>query len=341
MNRAALLFVPIACYSGPWYAGCYQGGPDAVTAWFGPSPGTAGRTAGHMVSAMKLASVALVVALLGGAVAAVLFRQSFTATAPQAPAPAKAPPIAPAPESPQPPSVGAVQDPKDLLKNAELLPELPKADAKSTVKALLPDNTLYLETKPDGSKRVLVVTEVCLREGPLEVFLCKKNTKEHESIVRTTVDARYIHAALVAAGGKPGSPVQFVNPKTGEADYKPASGTKVLVSVHYKKAGKLHTHPAQDWILDLRTKKPMAHQWVFAGSRFLKNPERPTDPDYYTANSGEVIAISNFVDSMLDLPVEVSRDNADLNFNALTEKIPPLLSKVWVILEPVGEKGKK
>ena len=77
---------------------------------------------------------------------------------------------------------------------------------------------------------------------------------------------------------------------------------------------------------------------VFAGSRFLKNPDKPTDPEYYTANNGEVISISNFVDSMLEVPVEVSRDNADLSFDAMTEKIPPLLSKVWVILEPVGAK---
>lgn len=230
----------------------------------------------------------------------------------------------PAPEEPAKPDE----------RKPEALPAVPQADPKSKLTALNKEKTLYLEKVPNGSMRVLVAAEVCLREGLLEVFLCKKNTKEHESILRVDMDARFIHAALVAAGAKVGKPVQFVNVKTGEADYKPASGQKIRVSVHYAIDGKPQTHTAQQWILDKRTKKPMAHEWVFAGSRFVKNPDAPpTDPDYYCANNGEVICLSNFVDSMLDLPVEISRENADLNFDAITEKIPPLGSKVWVILE--------
>jgi hypothetical protein len=224
-------------------------------------------------------------------------------------------------------------------KDAEPLPEVPKADPKSELTALNKEKTLYLEKKPDGTRRVLLAAQVCLREGPLEVFLCKARTKEHEAVVRADLDAQFIHAALVAAGAKPGSPVQYVNPKTGAEEYKPATGAKINVSVHYKKDGKLHTHAAQEWVQDIRTKKPMAHQWVFAGSRFFKNPDRPADPDYYLANNGEVISISNFPDSMLDLPVEVGKDDAGLVFQANTEKIPPLGSHVWVILEP--EPGKK
>ncbi len=230
---------------------------------------------------------------------------------------------------------------KPEAKDAEPLPPAPLVDPKNEHKELNKDKTLLLEMAPDPADkskkkavRVLVASEVCLREGPLEVLMCKKNTKEHEAIVRTDIDARFIHAALVAAGAKPGSPVQFVDPKTGDAAYKPASGQKIRVNVHYTLAGKKFTHPAQEWILDQKTKKPMAHEWVFAGSRFVKNPEKPDDPEHYCANNGEVVAISNFVDSMLDLPVEVGKDDTQLNFMAVTKKIPPLLSKVWVILEP-------
>lgn len=288
---------------------------------------------------MKLAPV-LAVLLLAAACSPT---ESGT-SAPAAPATAATRATAkPAPDpEPQPPPANPF-DPAELAKHAEPLPELPKAGPKYQVKELQPDMTLYLETLPDKSRRVLLVAEVCLREGPLEVLLCKRGTKEHEAIVRTTVDARLIHAALIAAGAKPGSPVQFVNPKTNEEEYKPASGTEVRVLVHYRKGGKLHTHPAQEWVTDLTTKKPMAHRWVFAGSRLLDNPDRPGDPPFYTANNGEVISISNFLDSMLEIPVAIGTDNASLNFAAATEKIPPLLSKVWVILEPVAEKkdGKK
>ena len=227
--------------------------------------------------------------------------------------------------------------PVDTAKDAEPLPDPPRADPKSVLKPLLPDNSLYLEDVPGGGRRVLVTAEVCLREGQLEVFLCRTGTKEHEAIVRTAVDARYLHAGLEAAGAKPGTPVRFLHPQTGEPDYKPATGDKIDVLVSYRRAGAVHTHAAREWITDLKTKKPMAHDWVFAGSRLFKNPEKPEAPPYYCANNGSVIGISNFSDSMLDLPVEVGQDNSNLGFEARTEKIPPVMSKVWVVLAP----GKK
>jgi len=121
----------------------------------------------------------------------------------------------------------------------------------------------------------------------LEVFLTRRNTKEHEAIVRTDLDARLIHAALVACGGKPGTPARFVDDATGQPAFKPATGTPILVEVHYRKGGKLHrTRPgvgAREGV-----GKTLPHGWVFAGSRFLKNEDRPSDPRFYTANSGEV-----------------------------------------------------
>lgn len=222
----------------------------------------------------------------------------------------------------------------------EPLPDVPQADPKSELTALNKEKTLYLEKLPNGDKRMLFVAEVCLREGLLEVFLCKKNTKEHESILRTDIDARFLHATLQATGAAVGKPVQFINPKSGEQEYKPASGQKIRVLIHHSANGKTVTVPAQEWIMDKKTKKPMTHDWVFAGSRFVKDPDRPQDLPYYCANNGEVICISNFVDSMLDLPVEVSREAADLQFDALSAKIPPLRSQVWVILEPVPDKKK-
>ncbi len=222
----------------------------------------------------------------------------------------------------------------------EKLPPAPKADPKSELIALQPDKSLYLEKKPDGTRRVLVESEVCLREGPLEVFVTKKGTKEHESILRISLDAKFIHAALQAAGAQVGKPVQFVDPKTMEDDYKPASGEKIKVSVHYTKEGKTQTHAAQEWITNTKTKKTMTENWVFAGSRFYKNPDAPNDPPYYCANNGVVIGLSNDWDAMLDLPVQVSKDDAFLIYRANTEKIPQITSKVWLIFELEKEKEK-
>ena len=285
--------------------------------------------------ALLFALIGLIAAVVAGTAGVLVYQARQQATPPKGESGGttqKAPPTK---------SEAKADEPDKPSDTVESLPDPPKASDQSKLTPLNKEKTLYLETPEKGEKRVLFAAEVCLREGVLEVLVCKKQTKEHEAILRADLDARLLHAALVAAGATPGKPVQFINPKTEEPEYKPASGQKIKVTVHYTRNGKAVSHPAQDWILDKSTKKPMTHEWVFAGSRFLKNPDRPQDPEYYTANNGEVICISNFVDSMLDLPVEVSRDEKDLHFEAFTRRIPAVGSKVWVVMEPVPEEKKK
>jgi hypothetical protein len=229
----------------------------------------------------------------------------------------------------------ARQEPKAEPK-PELLPEFPKLDPKNTVTALNPEKTIFAELAgAEGKKksvRVGLVCEVCLREGALEVFMCKKGTKEHESIVRIDADAKFIHLALKLAGGEPGTPTQFIDPKTEEPKWKAATGSKVNVLVHYSRDGKTFTHPAQEWIWDHKKKAAIPHDWVFAGSIIIKDPDNGRE--FYGANSGDIISISNFPYSLLEMPVEISKDDAQLTYEVKTDRVPPLLSKVWVILEP-------
>src|SRR5262249_52146261 len=156
--------------------------------------------------------------------------------------------------------------------------------------ALNPGNTIFAEVANGKVVRIGLACEVCLREGPLEEFLCKRGTKEHESIVRIDADAKFIHAALEAAKAQKGTPTQFIDPKTEQQKYKAATGSKINVLVHYTIKGKTFTHPAQEWILDQdKTKKEkkdviLPHGWVFAGSVEIKDPERPKEPPYYGAN---------------------------------------------------------
>src|SRR5262245_31485518 len=194
--------------------------------------------------------------------------------------------------------------------------------------------TLFFEKKDDGTRRVHVLGEVCLREGPLEVFLCKNFTKEHEAILRADVDAREIHTALLLTGAEAGSPAKFT-PR-----FKAPTGTAIKVSVTYREKGKVKTAPASAWVTNKATGKDLAYDWVFAGSRLFRDPENPAATPFYMANNGEVISLSNFPDSMMDLPVKSSKDVADLIFEANTAKIPPLRSPVLVTLEPVVEKKK-
>jgi hypothetical protein len=243
----------------------------------------------------------------------------------------------------------ALAQPPETPKDAEPLPPPPKLDPKSihiedsNLKGLI----IEVYPDPEGRKdpktnevlklrRLLVATEVCLREGPLEIFLCKKGTKEHEAIVRADFDAIKLHEMLILSGASPGHPTQFVDPKTEQPLYKPATGTKIDVKVHYTRGGKTYTHPAQEWIWNPKKKDILPWGWVFAGSTVFTDPDNGRK--YYGANSGDVISISNFPYSMLEIPNEISKDDANLEYEARTERIPPLRSKVWVILEPVVDK---
>jgi hypothetical protein len=184
-------------------------------------------------------------------------------------------------------------------------------------------------------RRVLVNASVCLREGQLELFLCRKNTKEHEAILSADVDARDVHRALLLARATEGSPVQY-RPR-----YRPASGTPIKVSVTYQDKGRLVTVPAQSWVKNQKTGKALDSDWVFAGSVLADNPLDPKQPKVYLANDGDMICLSNFETAMLDVPFESSKDNAELTFIAFTERIPPLETKVVVTLEPILDSHKK
>jgi hypothetical protein len=212
----------------------------------------------------------------------------------------------------------------------------PQADK---VKKISKWKNVTIEIK--GTKRrVLINSYVCLRQGQLEQLLTRKRTKEHEAILAADVDARDIHFALLAAGAKTGSTVKFK--KVGEKFVViPPSGSRIKVTLQYMDKKKQVTIPAQKWIRQGQTKKSLAHDWVFAGSNFFKDPFDPKKPPIYGANDGDLICVANFDTAMLDLPIKSSKDNSELAFEAYTDRIPPLGTKVTIILEPVPEPKKK
>src|SRR5262245_21231984 len=232
------------------------------------------------------------------------------------------------PDQPSTPAGKPTEKPKDAPK--------PVASKK---KALNQAGTVSLETFEDGRRRVLVEAAVCLREGPLELLMCRRGTKEHEAVLHTAAFAHEIHAALLASGGKPGTPVKYSNEKPF---FIPASGTTIKVTLEYeKKAGETVTIDAREWVRNANTHKALDKDWVFAGSRFFQDPDDPKSPPYYLANNGDVICVSNFVDAMLDLPINSPKENNELAFEAWTDRIPQINAKVTVILEPVVEKKDK
>lgn len=192
------------------------------------------------------------------------------------------------------------------------------------LKRLTPDYEVWADFE---KKRVLVGGQVVRQEGQLEMFACLKNTKEHESVVAVNSKAFVINAALMALGALPGTPVQF------RPEFKPANGPEVEVTVIWTDAaGKRRQARAQEWIRHMKTGKQMEQPWVFGGSGFWV--DEATGEKHFMAEDGDFICISNFNSAMLDLPVESSQASSDLQFDAFTERIPPVKTPVVLVLTP-------
>lgn len=138
-----------------------------------------------------------------------------------------------------------LQAAEPVKKNAtENQAEQPEANGeKQDQSDLVPLNkqkTVLLDLK---HKKLYLRTHVCLVEGVLEMLCCKKQTKEHESILSIDSSAKAIHAGLLAMGAKAGTPVKFT-PK-----FQPPTGQKLDIILEWKdKAGKVHREQAQKWI---------------------------------------------------------------------------------------------
>ena len=259
------------------------------------------------------------------------------------------------------------------------------------LKPLNPNKTVLLDLK---EKKLLLAGEVVLREGLLEMLVCLKQTKEHESILSVDTKAQIIHAGLLALGAQPGTPVHW------EPEYKPATGQQIDIFFSWTdENGKRQRQPAQSWVrhatrryyiekledLPANFKLPeegdlkwdakhkellwygqmskeqrdgllklsdhasfqkavksfftqsqtrlMEEKWVFAGSYFLTDEK--TGEKYYQAESGDLICVANFASATLDLSASSSATNDNLLFEAYTDKIPPIGTKVTIELVPV------
>ncbi len=202
--------------------------------------------------------------------------------------------------------------------------DAPKLPAPEGAKRLSPQFDVWLDMK---GKAVIVDGEVCLRRGMLEMFACTRNTKEHEAVVSANTQAFLVHSGLLALGAEPGHVAQWV------PEFKPATGTEIDVTVQWlDNAGKQHSARAQDWIRNLQTGRAMDQPWVFAGSRFWTDEE--TGRQYYQAEGGDFICVSNFSTAMLDIPIESSQSNEELAFEAFTEHIPPVRTPIRLVLKP-------
>jgi hypothetical protein len=171
--------------------------------------------------------------------------------------------------------------------------------------------------------QVEIASTVALREGLLELLLCAKGTKEHESILVTTAKPRQVYEAIGLIGVTPGQPPQF-DPQTKTA--VAASGDPVVIEIRTAGDAGSQTVPAHEWVMNAADKSPAKPQnWTFQGSR--------REGDTFMADEdGTIVCVVDFDSALVGLAEPHSSSNAELWAAANTAKVPPIGTACTVII---------
>lgn len=193
------------------------------------------------------------------------------------------------------------------------------------------------------ARRIVVQSEICNRDCLLEMLLCRKGGKQHESILCTQARPSHLHAALLALGLERGIAGEWVGPAE-EGRYLPPRGEAVRIRLRWRTPpgpdGKSEVRLSDpgEWMTrtDLKGRSlPLPPTWIFVGSQITPEGQYAADlPD-----RDHIICVSNWNDAVLDVPFESSESNALLEFRTVTDKIPPLQTPVDVVIEPVTKES--
>jgi hypothetical protein len=179
-------------------------------------------------------------------------------------------------------------------------------------------------------RTVYVAARVVLRRGALEFLACWPG-KEHESILRCEAAAAHVYQALGLAGLVPGRPPQW-NPDANR--YRDPVGDLVDISLSWNQDRQMHTADAFTWLREIEyARPPLSRPWVFAGSVRLPDGTLASDA------TGVGIAVVDFPDSLIALSRHHSSSNAELWVEANTPAIPPVGTRVQIVVRPARRRS--
>ena len=196
-----------------------------------------------------------------------------------------------------------------------------------TWKRMWKDSHIWVDIK---KKQVIVRGAICLQTGLLEMFACPGKTKKHEAVVSAHGKVSEVHATLLAMAINPGAPMIW------REEYFPVDGPIVNVEVWWTdEDGKLVKRRAQDMIRNTDTGKAMACEFVFGGSERVYDPYEKVEE--YRADDGPMINVCNQPDAMIDVSIQSSEVAQGSLFEAFTENIPPVNTKVYIVISASGK----
>jgi len=206
----------------------------------------------------------------------------------------------------------------------------PLVDDIKALRRLDPAQAVWLDPK---NKQVVLLGEACKATYPLEFFATLRG-RDYESVVVVDVRPSIVHAGLLAVGAEPGHPARF------EPKFEPPTGTEVQIDVRWKdRSGKRQQARAQELIRNIKTKKMLDVNWVFAGSGFWV--DETTGKKMYQGDSGDFISVLNLPTATLDLPVRSFSAIESRLFEGNPDRLPPEGTPVTIILTPKPAKPKK
>lgn len=175
----------------------------------------------------------------------------------------------------------------------------------------------------------------------LETICCTPDTREHESLVVTTVPPSSVHAALLALGAQPGHPAGWH--REGDAIVPdPPAGDPVRIWFFVdNQDGTTEVFEPTRWIVHHETRETLTTQpfdpaWVFAGSRIRHFRGR----EVYDADStGQLIGLHTFGSEVIAWTRVESPKAAvqEPEWLANNDLVPPLGTPVRVRIELVGD----
>lgn len=176
------------------------------------------------------------------------------------------------------------------------------------------------------AREVRLKSEVVLRTGALELFVCSEGTREHESVLAVRARPSHVTFALSLLGLDPGKP----GVTTEGGAYSPPAGRVLEITCRYKGPdGTPHEVPAYRFLRLAGSETALDRRldWVFVG-----RPE--ADALRAADREGTVVCLSNFPEAVIDVPFESTADNAALVYEANPDAVPKVGTPVEIVLRP-------
>lgn len=172
----------------------------------------------------------------------------------------------------------------------------------------------------------------------LEVLACPRDTKEHESLVYTRVKPSQVHAALLAAGLRPGTPVTW-RTEGGRTVSTPPKGDPVRVEFRWRDPATSEEKAASplEWVVNAKASRRASEEpsgFVFAGSAMIK---RPDGTERYDADAaGTLVGLASFGSEVIAWTGVFSPESsvAEPVWTADRARVPALGTKVTVRIAP-------